>query len=131
MCTKQAKSGFEAVLKKKCPRCRKGNMFLYSAFNFTKFHKMREQCEVCGQHFEPETGFYWGAMYISYAMSVAVCVTLGIAVNIIFNNPDVNVYIGVIVAAILLLAPFTFQYARVIMLHFVSKIRFNPDAGNL
>ena len=38
---------------------------------------MHQDCPHCGFHFEIEPGFFWGAMYISYAFSVAVSVALG------------------------------------------------------
>ncbi|MEY4912742.1 MAG: hypothetical protein RL025_569, partial [Bacteroidota bacterium] len=38
---------------------------------------MHQDCPHCGFHFEIEPGFFWGAMYISYAFSVAVSVTFG------------------------------------------------------
>lgn len=40
---------------------------------------MPAACSVCGQAFEPEVGFYWGAMYVSYGFStfiVAIVVVL-------------------------------------------------------
>ncbi|MEL6123840.1 MAG: DUF983 domain-containing protein [Bacteroidota bacterium] len=30
---------------------------------------MPHSCEVCGQRMEPEPGFYFGAMFISYVLS--------------------------------------------------------------
>ncbi|RMG82537.1 MAG: DUF983 domain-containing protein [Bacteroidetes bacterium] len=30
---------------------------------------MNEKCDVCGQPFEPEPGFYFGAMFLSYIVS--------------------------------------------------------------
>ncbi len=30
---------------------------------------MHKQCSVCNQPFEPEPGFYYGAMFISYGLS--------------------------------------------------------------
>ena len=30
---------------------------------------MHDECEVCGQSFNPEPGFYYGAMFLSYILS--------------------------------------------------------------
>ena len=30
---------------------------------------MPERCPTCNQHFEPEPGFYFGAMFVSYGLS--------------------------------------------------------------
>jgi uncharacterized protein (DUF983 family) len=127
MCTKKAGSSPAAFLKLKCPRCRRGNMFPYSMFNLRKFQLAHTSCEVCGVNFEPETGFYWGAMYISYAISVAVSVTLSVAIRVLFGkNLDINVYIVAIIAVLVLGAPASFRYSRAIMLHFVSGIKYDP-----
>lgn len=37
---------------------------------------------------KPEPGFFWGAMYISYAFSMAIVVAVGIAVFVLRHNPD-------------------------------------------
>jgi len=41
--------------------------------------RMHEKCTVCQQPFELETGFYFGAGYVSYALSVALSVATLVA----------------------------------------------------
>lgn len=89
---------------------------------------MNRYCPVCEQSFEPETGFYWGAMYISYALTVAFSVTVGLAIRILFGpDVDINVYIVSIIAAMVLLAPISFRYSRAILLHVISQIKYDPN----
>lgn len=128
MCTNKAKSGGQAFLELRCPRCRRGKMFAHSVKNLSKFQEMHAHCPVCGVNFEPETGFYWGAMYISYAITVAVSVTLSIIIRI-FAGPGLNInyYIGAIIGVMILFIPFSFRYSRAIMLHFISPIKYDPD----
>jgi len=103
-------------------------MFTHSVFNLRKFQQMRRHCPVCEVNFEPETGFYWGAMYISYAVSVAMSVTIGLAIRIIFGDGlDINVYIVSIIATMILMAPVTFRLSRAILLHGVANIDYDPD----
>jgi len=128
MCTEKANSQFEAFRKFKCPRCRRGKMFTHSVFNLGKFQQMHRHCPVCEVNFEPETGFYWGAMYISYGISVAMSVTIGLAIRILFGEGlDINVYIVSIISAMILFAPMTFRLSRAILLHGVSPIKYDPD----
>ncbi|MBK8054581.1 MAG: DUF983 domain-containing protein [Saprospiraceae bacterium] len=56
------------ALLKKCPRCQEGDLFI-KPFEFTKPLNMPEKCPVCHQKFEPEPGFYYGAMFLSYIFS--------------------------------------------------------------
>lgn len=52
-----------------CPRCRKGDLFLIP-LELGKPLAMHNRCSVCNQNFEPEPGYYFGAMFISYSISV-------------------------------------------------------------
>lgn len=59
-----------AMLGQKCPRCHQGNMFTHGMYNLAHYTEMPLACPVCGLAFEPEPGFYIGAMYISYAAAL-------------------------------------------------------------
>jgi len=105
----------------KCPRCRTGNVFkapIYSLFNFSKTY---ENCPHCGLHFEHETGFFWGAMYISYAFSTAFMIIFGvIGVN---SNWSFSKLVSLIVVLVLLITPFSFRYSRILLLYWISPNR--------
>ncbi len=59
---------FRAMWNYKCPRCRQGDIFS-KPFDITKPLDMPDKCTYCGQLTEPEPGFYYGAMFISYVVS--------------------------------------------------------------
>jgi uncharacterized protein (DUF983 family) len=124
---KQLPSKFSSLLKCKCPRCRQGNIFQYKSTDLKNYRKMNEYCPVCGLRYELEVGFFWGAMYVGYALNIAISVPLGILVFLLFKNPDTWVYISVIVAAILLASPFNFRYARAILLYAFAPSFKNSD----
>lgn len=58
-------------LKQKCPNCGKGDLFVNSnAYKYSTMSDMHEKCSECGTSFtSKEPGFYWGAMYVSYALT--------------------------------------------------------------
>ncbi len=58
------------ILRQRCPRCRRGNIFVSSVF--LGFPKMHERCPVCLLRFEREPGYFLGAMYISYGLAVLI-----------------------------------------------------------
>lgn len=111
-----------AVLKGKCPRCRKGDIFPHPPFNYLKFYKMHENCPECGQTFHPEPGFYFGAMYISYAFSVAWVFTVAFILLIADAFSLIKAGIIILVGVVLLL-PFFFQYSRILYLYGFGGIR--------
>ncbi|WP_338092188.1 DUF983 domain-containing protein [Solitalea lacus] len=88
---------------------------------------MHQNCPVCGLRFEIEPGFFWGGMYVSYALNVAQSVTLGVATYVLLNDPSPWVYLSIIIGAIIFFMPFNFRYGRVLMLHFFSPVRFDES----
>lgn len=63
-----------AMLNLKCPRCRRGNMFEhpnpYRKFSVDYMLSMHDECPVCHQKYQLETGFWYGTGYVSYALTV-------------------------------------------------------------
>lgn len=122
----QKRSSNEALLACKCPRCREGNMFENSLKEKWFSLKMYEKCPKCDQTYEPEPGFYFGAMFVSYAFSAAITLATGFILYNFFDNPDTWVYMVVVMGAVALLWPLMFKYSRSIFLHLFGGIRFNP-----
>ena len=81
----------QSIFKKKCPKCRKGDLFT-QPFNWKQPLAMPDNCPVCGQKYEPEPGFYYGAMFLSYIGTAFLhlfiagfqIIVLDISVNIAF-----------------------------------------------
>lgn len=90
---------------------------------------MNNQCPRCGVHFEPEPGFYQGAMYVSYAFTIAFLVAIS-AVLYVSGNPSEWVYIGCIIAVMVLFAPFNYRYSRIVYLYLFGGIKFDPHTVN-
>jgi archaellum biogenesis protein FlaJ (TadC family) len=86
---------------------------------------MPEYCPCCGQRLELEPGFYYGAMYVSYAISVALFLTNFFVLHIFFEMPDFW-FLTLNTLILLILWPVIFRYARTFYLYmFVS---FDPKA---
>lgn len=86
---------------------------------------MPESCPVCGQHYEPEPGFYWGAMYISFAFAVPIVLVTGAVLYWFFGDPDTWVYVTAVSVIMLLLTPPSFRYARTVMLYAFGGVQFD------
>lgn len=126
----QKKSKIENILNGNCPRCNEGKMFTHRSYNLTNFAQMHTECTVCHLRFEREPGFYYGAMYVSYAFSVALVVILGTMTFYVFDNPDLWVYATVIFTIVLLLVPLLFRYSRIIYLHTFGGVKFKDPQSN-
>ncbi|MES1223192.1 MAG: DUF983 domain-containing protein [Bacteroidota bacterium] len=71
--TKKESAGILNLLACKCPRCRKGDMFIdKNPWRLKNTMKMNKICPVCDQPLDLEPGFYFGSSYVSYAITVAI-----------------------------------------------------------
>jgi len=114
-----------AMLHAKCPKCRRGNMFKGSMYSFGG-NTMHETCPRCGLHFEIEPGYFYAAMYVSYAFNVAEAVTIAMATYILTGNMESPwLYLSLILGGCFLLAPLNYRYSRIILLYWLSpKIHY-------
>ena len=117
-------SQLQAVINCKCPRCRQGDMYTHSLFSLN-YASMHEHCPVCNLRYEIEPGFFWAAMYVSYAFNVAELVITGIIASQFLGEKEIWWLIAVVLSPIFILMPFNFRYSRVLLLHFLSPVKFN------
>jgi len=119
-------SKFHAMIHSKCPKCHVGNVFEGKVYSLRKQH-MNEVCPHCGVKYEVEPGYFYAAMYVSYALSVAEIVSVSVAIAVLSRSESPWVYLAGLAVTILLFAPFNFRYARLILLHFLTpKISYDP-----
>jgi len=117
-----------AVLQSKCPRCRRGKIFSGSLYGFN-LQRTNETCSHCHMRFEIEPGFFYGAMYVSYAFVVAEMLNVGLLTYLITGNDKSPwLYIFSILLSILVLTPVNYRYSKVLLLHFLTpKVKYKPE----
>ncbi|SER19172.1 hypothetical protein SAMN04488023_105120 [Pedobacter rhizosphaerae] len=126
-------SKFQAFIQCKCPRCRKGDIFTGNAYAF-KLQKTNVNCPHCNLKFEREPGFFYVAMFVSYAMNVAEIITIGVAsyvlgLPLIYEN--LWYYVGLILFGVFLLSPINYRYSRVVLLHYLTPgLHYVPGSGD-
>jgi uncharacterized protein (DUF983 family) len=119
-------SEVNAALHAKCPKCRTGNMFTTGMYTFGG-QKMSTDCPHCSFHFEVEPGYFYVAMFVSYALNVALLVTLGIGTSILTGSENPWLYITVLLSMAFVLSPVNFRYSRVILLYWLTPgLHFDP-----
>jgi uncharacterized protein (DUF983 family) len=71
------RSKFSSTLNIKCPACREGNLFVNpNPYNFSHITKANKACPNCGENFVKEPGFYFGAAYVSYGLTVGLWIAV-------------------------------------------------------
>ncbi|MBB6610632.1 DUF983 domain-containing protein [Pontibacter sp. Tf4] len=100
----------------RCPRCREGEMFPGALYS-TNFGKMHTACPCCGQWYEPEPGFYYGAMYVSFAINVAIFLISLVILSFFVEELTMAMMIGVVAAVVLGLLPVIYRLSRVLWIY--------------
>lgn len=121
------KNILQAVWEGRCPRCRQGRLFKYQSYLPNKFDAINESCTHCGVTYEQEPGFFFGAMYVNYAFSVAFVVVIGVVLYNFFGNPEMWVYITAVMSTVILTIPFTFRYSKILYLYWFGPFRFQKE----
>lgn len=113
----------------KCPRCRRGNMFVKKSAWQKGFLKMPEHCDVCGQPMQIEPGFYYGTGYVSYALTVALSVASFIAwwvvIGFSLDDNSVFLWLGINALMLVVMQRWLMRLSRTIWLSFF--VRYNKN----
>lgn len=112
------------MLGARCPRCREGKMFSVSLMSFRKLGEVNESCETCGASFHPEVYFYFGAMYVSYAFSVALMIATMVALNVLLEKPELWMYLTMIGVLNVSLLPLMHRHSKVFYFYMLSNLKY-------
>ncbi len=121
---------WSALVNCKCPRCRVGNVF--NGFTYTiKGQKMNEHCNACGLRYEREPGYFYVAMFVSYALNCAEMIAVCIAAYILgleLTKENIWYYVALIIGVSIVFAPFNYRYSRMILLYWLSPgLHYEPS----
>ncbi len=111
------------IVTAKCPSCRQESLFVHSVYRLDRMLKMHKTCPACQQDFVQEPGFYFGAMYFSYAFTIAIMVFFGVGYKIVFNPQQMWPILSSVFVPAVILSPFNYRLSRTLMLYLFGKIR--------
>lgn len=113
---------FYSILNNKCPRCHEGDFYITNhAYQFKGFGKNNDTCSKCAYKFEKEPGYFYGAMYVSYALTVAFSVAIAVAIFVLFPSASYKVYMISILLGLVILMPLSFRLSRLIWMNFFQN----------
>ena len=106
-----------SILLHKCPKCQEGNLFVVkNPYKLASLDKMPPKCPVCGEDFEREVGFYYGAMMISHALTTIMAVIIH-SIVFFFWGWEIAPHLFFLLSFILGLFPIIFRTARAIWIN--------------
>ncbi|MFB9110389.1 DUF983 domain-containing protein [Flavobacterium gyeonganense] len=120
-------SKLNSILTGSCPKCQKESMYVdKNPLHLTNILKMNENCSHCGLKYQLEPSFFYGAMYVSYGLNVAVGIAAFIVSFVFFGTTIEQSFLSIVITLIVLF-PFVLRLARNLYINmFVS---YTPKAG--
>ena len=118
------------ILQNRCPKCGKGALFVNpNAYDLRHTAAMHSACESCGEDFEREPGFYFGAAYVSYALTVALWIAVLVALMCfdawgwmefgMFTHPGTFLTTGI--SLLVVLMPLLYRLSRSLWIAMFTK----------
>jgi uncharacterized protein (DUF983 family) len=115
-----------SILTGTCPKCQNESMYLdKNPLHLSKVLKMHEKCSHCGLKYQIEPSFFYGAMYVSYGLNVAIGIAVFI-ISYVLLNYDIKVSFISIVTSLIVLFPFVLRWSRNIYINMF--ISYNPTS---
>ena len=120
-------SKLNSILTGSCPTCQNESMYSdKNPLHLTNVLKMNENCSHCGFKYQIEPSFFYGAMYVSYGLNVAVGIAAFI-VSFVFFGANIEQSFIAIVITLILLFPFVLRLSRNLYINmFVS---YDPETN--
>ena len=117
-----------SILFGKCPKCHQESMYKNkNPYHFSDTLKMHDRCNHCDTKYKIEPSFFYGSMYVSYAVGIAFAVAAFIVSNIFFGS-SLKVAFGSIVGTLVCFMPIIMRLSRNIWINFFMS--YDPNLDN-
>ncbi|QDO92765.1 DUF983 domain-containing protein [Formosa sediminum] len=95
-----------------CPKCHQESMYVSkNPYKLGDVLKMHEQCSHCHTKYKIEPSFFYGAMYVSYAVGIAFAVAAFI-ISYLFIGTDLVTSFIAIVFTLIVFTPIIMRLSR-------------------
>lgn len=116
-----------SILTGTCPVCHEESMYKENnPYKLNRIFEMHERCSNCGTKYKIEPSFFYGAMYVSYAVGVAFAVAAFIIAYFFFGGGLLASFFAII-GTLVLFMPVIMRLSRNIWINFFMNYR--KDAG--
>lgn len=110
-----------SILTGNCPRCHQESMYMNkNPYSMGNLFKMHERCSYCGLKYKMEPSFFYGAMYVSYAVGVAFAVTAFVIAFIFVGASLIDTFIAIVTTMVVFM-PVIIRLSRNIWINFFVK----------
>ncbi|MBP0903150.1 DUF983 domain-containing protein [Mariniflexile gromovii] len=101
-----------------CPKCHEESMFKNkNPYILSEALSMNETCSNCGTKYKIEPSFFYGAMYVSYAVGIAFAVA-AFVISFVILKVSIDIVFISIVGTLIIFMPFIMRLSRNIWINF-------------
>jgi len=101
-----------SILTGTCPVCQEESMYKEpNPYKMRRIFQMFERCSHCHTKYKIEPSFFFGAMYVSYGLGVAIAVAAFIVVYLFFGGGLRATFLGII-GTLIILMPIIVRLSR-------------------
>jgi hypothetical protein len=115
-----------SILHFKCPFCHEGAFFVSHPYDMRHLGDLHPRCPVCNERYEKEPGFYWGGMFVSYALSAAFSLIIFGITWLIAPQLSILQFFLIVVGITILASPFLYALSKIIWANIFFHYRGAP-----
>jgi uncharacterized protein (DUF983 family) len=95
-----------------CPKCHEESMYTNkNPYIVTELFRMHEHCSNCKTKYKIEPSFFYGSMYVSYGVGIAIA-AVAFVISFLFLESSLNVAIIAIIASQIVFYPIIVRVSR-------------------
>lgn len=107
-----------SILTGTCPVCQEESMYKEpNPYRISKLFDMHERCSNCHTKYKMEPSFFFGAMYVSYAVGIAFAAPAFVLSYLLINLSLLTTFIVIVITLIVFL-PIIVRLSRNIWINF-------------
>jgi uncharacterized protein (DUF983 family) len=106
-------------LRSRCPRCLQGRVFVPGIPGLVG--AINEACQACGLRFLRESGYFLGAMYISYGLGMLTILPSAVILAVVLEWP-LAIVLTISLLQTVISVPLFLRYSRLIWLYMDQSI---------
>lgn len=103
----------------RCPRCRMGDVYV-EPLDVKNPLNMHEKCSCCNLKYQPEPGYFYGAMFISYIWTGFLCLFITGGLMLGFGW-SANGAMAMLIFIMAIMYLFVLRVSRIMYLHLDIK----------
>jgi len=116
-----------SIITGSCPVCHEESMYKEkNPYKLRSIQKMHERCSHCGTKYQMEPSFFYGAMYVSYGLGVAIATATFITTFVLLDLEVFTAFMSIIVVLTLLM-PVIMRLSRNIWINMF--LSYKPKSG--